>query len=242
MQKVELINREVSYAVREEIKYLRAGLQFAGTDKKVLLFTSALAGEGKTTISILLAKSLTDLGKKVLLIDSDMRRSHMKNELADKHAAKLGLSHFLSGQCSLSDALIATDNDNLFMLIAGPIPPNPAELLSNASMNKLIEWGKREFDYVIIDSAPIGTVADAAILTSFCDGSIMVLEAGKIPYKMAQDVKQQLEISGCPILGVILNKIDVRSGKKYYNRYYYKKYAGEYGGEYEAAEKRAKKK
>lgn len=232
MQKVEFISYELPYEVNEELKYLRTNIQFCGTDKKVLLFTSSVAGEGKSTTALRLAESLCELGKSVLLIDADLRRSMMKHKLTAPKNVQYGLSHYLSGMVPLTDVLCETTNSRLYALFAGHIPPNPSELLSSKRVDAMLKWAREQFDYVLIDSAPLGTVIDAAVLAPKCDGAVIVIEAERVPYKTVQSVITQLGDANCPVLGAVLNKVNYRSGRKYYSHYYRK-----YGYEYRREEK-----
>lgn len=212
MKRVTLKKREMSYAMTEELNTLRTNIQFSGVDKKVIVMTSSFSGEGKSTITYQLAKSLAELGKRVLLIDADMRKSVMVNMLESGSVDK-GLSHYLSGQCSLSEAVYATESSRLHILFAGPVPPNPTELLSGELFKDTLNSFRDIYDYIFIDCAPVGMVIDAAIV---------VIESGAVKRKLALEAKEKLETAGCPILGVVLNKVERKSGGYY--RKYYKKY------------------
>lgn len=157
MKRVTLKKREMSYAMTEELNTLRTNIQFSGVDKKVIVMTSSFSGEGKSTITYQLAKSLAELGKRVLLIDADMRKSVMVNMLESGSVDK-GLSHYLSGQCSLSEAVYATESSRLHILFAGPVPPNPTELLSGELFKDTLNSFRDIYDYIFIDCAPVGMV------------------------------------------------------------------------------------
>ncbi|MDE6635481.1 MAG: polysaccharide biosynthesis tyrosine autokinase, partial [Lachnospiraceae bacterium] len=125
-------------------------------------------------------------------------------------------------------------------IFAGPVTPNPTELLGHKYFNRMIESMREKYDYIIIDAPPLGSVIDAAIITKVCDGAILVIENNVISYRFAQDVKKQLEMTECKILGAILNKVD--TSKKgyysgYYKGYYKKRYYGGYGSKYGTYEK-----
>lgn len=226
MQKVTLKPHELPYQINEEIKYLRANIQFCGDDKKVILFTSSVASEGKSTITLELAKSMAQMGKRVLLLDTDLRRSMLKHQVVNRETVKLGFSHYLSGMANLEDVLCVTDNPVIYVIFAGPVPPNPAELLASKRVPALLDWARKQFDYVLVDAAPLGSVIDAAVLANQCDGAAVVVESGKISRRVVQGVLQQLKDAGCPVLGVILNKVDKPHGRSYYNYKY--KYNYEY--------------
>lgn len=234
MQSLKLKVTELPYEINEELKSLRTNIQFCGDDKRVLLMTSAFSGEGKSTIALDLARSFTELGKRVLLIDADMRKSVLMRSLM-KHNDVPGLSHYLSGQCKGSDVICRTNIKNLFVVHSGKVPPNPAELIARPQMASLIEVGREFCDYVIIDCPPIGMVVDAAVVAPYCDGSLILIESGEVKYRLAQDVVARMEATKCPILGVVLNKVNVHKNGTYYGRYY-GKYYGKYKGYYQEEE------
>lgn len=229
MRRVSLKKEEMSYGMTEEINTLRTNIQFAGIDKKVILGTSCMSGEGKSNTIYRLALSLAELGKKVLIIDADMRRSVLVNVIENGTVEK-GLSHYLSGQCNLADAVCGTDVRGLHILFAGPVPPNPTELLASQLFEETVRSFRDIYDYVLIDAAPLGLVVDAAIIAKNCDASMLVIEANRVKYRFVQEVKEKLEATGCPIVGVVLNKVDRGKSGKYYGKYY-KKY---YGQKYES--------
>lgn len=229
MKRVSLKKLDWSYGMTEEMNTLRTNIQFAGVDKKVIMETSCLSGEGKSSTMYRLAVSLTELGKKVLLIDADMRKSVLVN-IVENGVVDKGLSHYLSGQCNLAEAVYGTNIRGLHILFAGPVPPNPTELLAGPLFEETLKSFRDIYDYVLIDAAPLGLVVDAAIIAKKCDASIMIVESNNIKYRFAQEVKEKLEATGCPILGAVLNKVERQKSGKYYGKYY-KKY---YGDKYEA--------
>ena len=227
MNRITLTLEPYSYAMNEEINTFRTNIQFAGDDKKVLLVTSCIQGEGKSGTAFKLARSLTELKKRVLFIDADVRRSVFLKRVEGPRPEK-GLTHFLSGQATLQDVLCSTNVRGLQVIPAGPVPPNPTELFSTPKFAKLIEQARESYDYVIVDSAPLGMVVDAAILAQKCDAAILVIESESIKYRFAQSVKENLEETGCPILGVVLTKVKRKRGGRYYGKYY-----GAYDKKYE---------
>ena len=222
---IELEYTELPYAINEEMKTLRTNIQFCGKDKKVILLTSAVQNEGKTTLALSLCRSFAELGKSVLLIDADMRKSVMKTRLLSGRIDK-GLSHLLSGQCELGEVFCRDERSGIFLLPTGDYPPNPVELLASEDMQELVKSARSRFDYVIVDSAPLGVVTDAAVLAPLCDGAVIVLNAGEIHYKLAQQVVARLKTSGSPVLGVVLNQVNHQSNGRYYGRRYgyYRRY------------------
>lgn len=235
MKKITVNLEPLSYSVREEIKTLRTNILFCGNDKQIIMVTSSFMGEGKTRISSRLAIALSEIKKKVLLLDLDLRKSVMISRLGVEKVDK-GMTHFLSGQCPLSEVIMSTDIPRLHVAFAGPAAPNPTELLSSESFTKMLESFRSVYDYIIIDSPPLGMVVDGVILAKHSDGAVMVLESGSVKYRIAQDVKEKIEGVGCPLLGVVLNKVDYKKNGRYYSKYYGKYYGKHYDKYYDADE------
>ena len=233
MQETELKEIKKDYRSNEAYKSLRTNIEFSGEDNKVLVFTSCTPNEGKSTVTIALAQSLAEAGKKVLFIDADLRKSVLAGRYKVNGQLK-GLSHFLSGQTELGEVMYRVKDTNMVMIFAGVIPPNPAELLGSKRFESLLASARKAYDYVIVDAPPLGSVIDAAIIAKMSDASVLVVAANTVSHKFAKVVKEQLEKSGCPILGVVLNKVDMGQNK-YYGRYYGKYYGsyGDYGHEEE---------
>ena len=220
------------YARREAFNSLRTNLQFSGVDNKVIMFTSCTPDEGKSTVTMELARSLSEDGKKVILIDADLRKSGLVGRYRIHGEAEvLGLSHYLSGQKAMEEVIYQTDIENFDMIVAGPVAPNPTELLGKERFQWLLAELKGRYDMVLVDCPPLGWVIDAAVIAPACDGAIIVVESNAISYRYLQDVKKQLEMTGVKILGAVLNKVKVEGGG-YYNHYYaghYKGYYNKYG-------------
>lgn len=229
MQVIELKHRELDYRSREAFKMLRTNIDFTGEDVKVICITSCTPNEGKSNISFELAKSYAQMGKRVLLLDADLRKSVMRRR-HKKGKVRLGMVNYLAGKVSFEDALCETDVKNFYMMFSGPVPPNPSELLGNKKFVAMIEKAREEYDMVIIDTPPLGSVIDTAVISKCCDGALIVIESGSVSYHFARKVKEQLDVAGCRILGCVLNKVDL-SGKGYYGKYY-GKYYGQYYGNY----------
>lgn len=228
MQTIEIQRTdELSYQASEAYKSLRTNLMFSGEDVKVVAITSCMPNEGKTSVSINLACSLAEAGKHVLYIDADMRRSVVVGRYKMTQAT-FGLSHYLSGQKKLEEVLSQTNLDGMNMIVAGTVPPNPSELLGGKRFADLIRAARSTYDYIIVDTPPMGSVTDSAVVARQCDGVALVIASGEISYKFAQKVKSQLEQAGSKILGVILNKLDLSKNSQY-GRYYKKYYGGFYG-------------
>lgn len=221
MSYVEIKVPKLDYYGAEAVKSLRTNLQFCGSDRKEIVFTSCTQNEGKTRTILNLGIALSEIGKKVLLLDADLRKSVLLGRCHATTPVK-GLTHFLSKQEALKDVICKTNVPNFDIIFAGPVPPNPAELLSQKYFGLMLETLRNYYDYILIDSPPLGNVIDSAVIASHCDGAIFVVESGWNSYRFAQDVKTQLEKTGCPILGVVLNKVDIHN-QKYYGKY------GKYG-------------
>lgn len=221
------------YFVTEAYRTLRTNMQFCGKEVRVIALTSCFPNEGKTTIALELGKSLAEIGKKVLVIDADLRKSVVVRKYTSE-AGVLGLSQFLSQQASEEDVLYHTQHERLDIIFAGQYPPNPVELLGSLNFKEFIEKSKEVYDYILIDTPPLGMVIDSAVVAGVCDSAILVVNAGKVRRKLALEVKEQLLRSGVRILGVVLNHAEGKRalfGKKdgsYYNHYktYYHYSAG----------------
>lgn len=224
--------KKLNYTAEEEYKSLRTNIQFCGKDVKVIGITSCIPSEGKSSVTLNIARTIAETGKKVLLIDCDMRKSVLVGRYRISKVTS-GLSHFLSGYRELDEVLCQTNIPNLYMILAGPVPPNPSELLGSNSFKNLIRGAGEKFDYVLLDTPPLGSVTDAAVVSELCDGMCLVMTAGEISYKFAQKIKEQMEKTNCRILGVILNKVRIKKNGyygKYYGKYYKKYYGREDGG------------
>ena len=236
-RKPVLIGGEINFAAAEAYKLLRTKLQFAfadGNDSHVIGVSSSLSGEGKSLSAINLAYSLSQLGKRVVLIDCDMRRPTLAEKL--KIQKKPGLSNFLTGQSNLDELFqycgIRNDETAFHVIAAGPNPPNPIELLSSERMAKFLAGLRKICDYVILDLPPVGEVSDARAVSKNTDGVLLVVRQDYCERSVLNDTVRQFEFVDAKILGVVYN-CSTDSGKGYYKRYY-----GSYGA---AAKKTAGK-
>lgn len=215
--------KKSDYFYEESIKTLRTNIQFSSKQVKTILLTSCYQNEGKSDIAFTLSVEMGKAGKRVLLIDADIRKSTFIRRYGVKGEVK-GLSQYLSGQIDAENMVYQTNYANVDMIFSGPIAPNPSELLGEEDFKKLLKTKREEYDYIFIDTPPSASLIDATVVAQNCDGGILVIESEAVSYKVAQKVKAQIERSGCHILGAVLNKVDIKSGK-YYNAYkgYYKK-------------------
>lgn len=213
------------YFTQEAYKVLRTNVQFCGQDIKVIALTSCNENEGKTTVALHLGRSLAELGKTVLVIDADMRKSVMAGRNSNAKAP-IGLSEVLSGLADAEHAVCKTQYPNLNVLFSGKYPPNPVELLGGKYFSALIDEARKHYDYILIDTPPLGRVIDAAVAANSSDGVLLVIGDSKLKSSLAKEVVSQLEKGGSKILGVVRNFIPENSksyyysGKKYRNAYY----------------------
>lgn len=207
-----------STRISEAYKTLRANIEFSGKQIKTIAITSCVSNEGKSTVSLNLASSLADLGKGVCFIDADMRRSTLSGRL---HVSKntQGLSNMLAGQCTLDDVICETDNENLDIILAGVYPPNPSEMLAQKEFSAILHELREDYDYVIIDTPPLGSVIDGAIVGKNCDGVIVIVEENRAVKDEVKSVIAQLQKAKCHILGIVMNKVNI-SRSSYKNKYY----------------------
>ena len=229
-----LFGQNISFAASESYKLLRTKLQFSFADDKtcrVIGVSSSLSGEGKSVTSINLAYSLSQLNKKVILIDCDMRRPTLAEKLGVQK--KPGLSSYLTGQSKLVDLVQTcgfTEDEKAFHVItAGQNPPNPVERLISARMEKMVEILKRAYDYVIFDLPPAGEVSDAMAVAKQTDGILLVVRQNNCDRFALSETVRQFEFIEARILGVVFNCVNDHGGKGYYKKYYKGRYYGKYG-------------
>jgi succinoglycan biosynthesis transport protein ExoP len=209
----------------ESYRHLRTSvlLSSAGHAPKILLVTSSLPGEGKTTTAVNTALSLAQTGVKVLVMDADMRRPRLHSIFnLENHQ---GLSTILSSEMSEADVLsLITEQEanGLAVLNSGPLPPNPAELLGSEQMRRLLKTLTARFNHIIIDSPPIGSFTDGVLISTQADGVLLVVHSGKTSRGVARRARQILHDVGAKIFGVVLNHVNLREHDYYYYRGYYK--------------------
>ncbi|WP_214816771.1 CpsD/CapB family tyrosine-protein kinase [Exiguobacterium sp. s59] len=214
---ITLVNPQSPIA--EQYRTIRTNLQFTslGADLQTIVVTSASPGEGKSTTASNLAIVYAQLGKRVLLVDCDMRKptAHFTFQLP----GQLGLSTVLAKRTTLERSIQSTQVPKLFMLPAGPIPPNPSELLASPMMKRVLEEIKQSYDMIILDAPPIMQVADSRIVASEADGTILVIGCDNSNRDYVLKAKEQLELSGANILGLVMNKRDKGKERHYHYKY-----------------------
>ncbi|WP_306291532.1 CpsD/CapB family tyrosine-protein kinase [Paraliobacillus ryukyuensis] len=205
--------------IAEQYRTIRTNLQFSAVDgdMKRLLVTSSGPSEGKSSTVANMAIVFAQQGKKVLLIDGDMRKPtvHYTFRLDNRR----GLSSVLVGESVLDESIDKSDVQDLDILTCGPIPPNPSELLGSKAMEKLLADAGDYYDVILFDTPPVLAVTDAQILANICDGAILVLRSKQTDYEAAQKARDLLQPAHAKLLGAVLNDLEMKKGQNYY--YYY---------------------
>ena len=205
--------------ISEQYRAIRTNIEYSNVDQntKTILVTSSDKNEGKTTTVSNLAVSFANLNKKILLIDCDLRNASIHKMFRLNNI--YGLTDILAKDRAVDKCIQETELENLYVLTAGAIPPNPAEILSSEKMKNLIEDLKNIYDYIFIDTPPIGLVTDAGVLSSFIDGVVLVVKSESVEKKYLEETKKKLDAVDARILGAILNSY--KSEQKDYNYYSY---------------------
>jgi len=207
-------------AISESYKILRTNIDFSSFDKRIktIVVTSSVPREGKSTICANLAIVMAENGYKTVLIDCDQRspRLHKLFNISNEK----GLSDFLVDNIEFSEAVQKTEIPNLNIITSGTKPPNPSELVASEKMKNFIENLKDAYDYIILDTPPVIVVTDAQLLSNYADGCVLVVASSEVEKAAAVKAKELLEKVNARILGVVLNKMNVK--QKSYSRYYHK--------------------
>lgn len=211
-----IANLDPKSPISEQYRTIRTNVQYSSVDKeiKTLIVTSSGPAEGKSTTVANLAVVFAQLGKKVLLVDADLRKPTVHRTFGVNNL--FGFTTVLTKQATLGSTVLETDEKDLYILTSGPVPPNPAELLSSKSMEQFIEEAKEQFDYVLFDTPPLLAVADPQILANKVDGSIYVVYSGKTEIDQAKKAKELLENAQSKLVGVVLNHKEVKNNEYYY--------------------------
>lgn len=221
------------YRMAEGLNQLKTNLAFCGDGIKTITVTSSVPNEGKSSVAFNLARSMAENGKKILLVDCDLRKSVIVGKYHMEGVNK-GFSHYLTGQATEEEIIYATEEEGFYLTIAGPLSPDPTTLLNSELFDRFMKKMRERFDYVIVDAPPLGLVIDAVIIGQHTDGTFIVIEQGVIKRKIIQDVVRQLKKGDIRILGAVLNKVDDRTGA--YGNYNYGYGYGYYGGDDEGKE------
>jgi len=202
-------------ALVEAFRSLRASVLLSTADHPPgsLLITSTQPGEGKTTVATNLAISLAQLGQRVLLVDADLRFPSLQRLFCSRES--LGLVNYLTGQQDWRSAVCPSGSPGLDLLLCGPVPPNPAELLSSKSMGAFITSAKSEYGFVILDSSPLLTLADSRILAALVDGVLFVVKSGATPREQVMQSQSSIRSAGANLIGVVLNNVTLHTNGYY---------------------------
>ena len=202
--------------IAEQFRTIRTNIQFSSVDEELqtMIVTSSGPAEGKSTTTANMAVVFAQQGKRVLLIDADLRKPTVHYTFRTEN--HIGLSNVLTRQASLEEAVTVTAQDKLWVLPSGPIPPNPSELLGSKGMQTLLEQAKDEYDVIILDTPPVLAVTDAQVLANLADGVVLVVSSGKTETDAAKKAKELLESAKAKILGVVLNNKKVQDSQYYY--------------------------
>ena len=244
-QRRNILNKNTSFSVREAFKSLRTNIRFFQSSEGCRKFcvTSSVASEGKSITTLNLAITFAESNQRVLLIDADLRRPSLARLLIEK--ASPGLSNVLAGLCTEEEAIRKNVYPNLDVMLSGEIPPNPSELLGTPRMKQMIDRLSANYDYILVDTSPVGIVADACLVASVLDGVLFLVRQYKTEKDTLAKSLRQLENANVKVMGFVINGYeDERIGYTKY-RYKYRYYRNRYKYNYEAttpAPKTSKKK
>ena len=241
MKKLNLKIKDMPYAAEEALNRLRVNIKFCGKNTKKIVITSSIPNEGKSTVSVHLWKLLSEAGFPTVLVDVDLHKSELQKKY-EVEGIKEGLNDFLSGLAEYEDVVYETNIPIGHIVPVTTLLENPSALLEDPRLGELLDRLAGDYRYVIIDTPPLDNISDGALIASMSDGAVLVVRCGETSKALVRQSLQQLDRVGCPVLGMVLNRAEIRSGayKKYYNRYG-KKYGDYYGAYYggDTTEKKA---
>ena len=211
-----LSNLPTKSLISEQYRTIRTNIQFSSPDIDIrsIMISSSSPEEGKSTTAANLAIVFAQQGKKVLLIDTDLRKPTVHYSF--NRINVVGVTNILVNRLPLNEAIEPTDFENLYVLTSGPIPPNPSELLASEAMKQLMNVLYREYELLIFDTPPLLAVTDAQILANLCDASILVISSGKTEFNEVKKSKGLLESASSKFLGVVLNNRKMKKHSSYY--------------------------
>ena len=211
---------KLNFACHEAMNTLCTNLSYCGKNVRKIMITSRYAGEGKSYVSMNLLRTYSQLGRRTILIDTDLRASGIQSDYSLRYSTKThyGLSEYLSDQCELRDVIYQTNLPNTFMIPAGHQAPNPLQLLDTKTMEQLIDTLADDFDVVLVDTPPIGLLVDAVALAKYCDGALMVVGYRKGKRREITDAVNNIKQTDCKMLGAVLNGVQFHNLS---NKYYY---------------------
>ncbi len=224
---------QLPYGAEEALNRLRVNMGFCGDRFKKVIITSSVPNEGKSFIAANLWRMLSEAGMRTVLVDADMRKSVMRSrhQISSLSGDMIGLSHYLAGKVDLGDVLYATNVENGFMLPTVNVITNPAILLQGERFTKLLDQLAVMFECVLIDTPPLNSVADGDYIASHCDGGVLVVRSGSTPRGLVSASLKQLERSGCELMGVVLNRVEMKKSSYYYKYSKHNYYSYYYGSD-----------
>lgn len=240
MNELNLVFPDLPYAVEEAMNRLRINIKFCGKNTRKILLTSCMPNEGKSTVSTYLWKMLAEAGFPTVLVDVDLRKSVLMKRLqADAEKETKGLNHYLSGLAEYDEVVYKTNIDNAYIVPCTQLLENPSPLLEDVRFRELLDKLAAEYRFVIVDTPPLGSVSDGALIGSMCDGAVLVIRAGETPKAMIRQSLHEIEQSGCKLLGTVLNRAE-GAGRGYGKYGKYGNYGYGYGYGYESDQKHSK--
>lgn len=225
----------LDYACAEAMNTLCTNLSYCGADVRVLLLTSRYEHEGKSSIAMNMMRTLASYGKRVLLVDADLRRSALarRYRFSYTQGEAFGLAQYLAGMCSLDDAVYQTNMPGVFIMPAGRDVLNSMQLLVSGRFGEMMRMLRDNFDVILVDTPPAGVIVDAVEVAKHCDGAVLVVGYNKGRCQDIGDVAASIAKTGCPVLGAVMNGVDLKSfrNRRYYYRAekysaYYRRYGG----------------
>lgn len=214
---------QLDYATTEAINTLASNIIFSGAQLRVFMITSCNANEGKSFITFQLSKKMAEMGYRVMLVDADMRKSVFVSRYnAQTQGEMQGLSHYLAGTCTGEEIIYQTNIPNLYIIPSGKEVINSISLLSSNAFPELIGSIRNQYDFVFVDAPPVGVIIDAAMIATSCDTTFFTVANEKVSHSELKSAIQQIQVTGCSVLGVVLNEVAMnnRKSKKYYKSYY----------------------
>lgn len=228
---------QLPYSIEEAVNRLRINISFLGSDVRKIMVVSSEPNEGKTFLTLNLWNQMAEAGERSVLVDADMRHSTMCSKY-DLHRADgmemKGTSHLLAGNAKLDEVLMRTKNENGDLIPNVKNLINPSMLLESDRFKALLNGLAKRYRYVFVDVPPLSLVSDAELIGNMCDGAILCVRSGATPKGVVREAARQLERAGCPLLGIVLNRVSESKGGYYSKKYgkYGKKYGGKYGKYY----------
>lgn len=225
-----LLTTKLPFIYTEAYKNIRTNVEFAAVSNnaKKFIVTSALSGEGKSCFSINLAISLAQIGKKVVLLDCDLRKPKIHKYLRIQHSAQYGVSTVIGGSADIKQAIGYIDSLGIYVMLAGMTPPNPSELLNSTRAKEMFDRLTNEFDFVICDTPPAGIVTDAVALSQNCDGVIFVIRQNHATVEQVREAVSRLKAVDAKIFGTVLNDYNDKLSSMNFNGHYYYYYSNKH--------------